>query len=393
MKFKSKIKGCQLVVKVKLSYGNTVNIKELDRFSHIYLRSFLKPKLLNNNLIEYTGAVGISLYERLKKPVTIRDFLLIMEQIVVAIQKMQKNNMPINNLVMSTQYVYFNEATKALQFIYLPTISGQTNWNCIEFINSIIYYVTPANERDGRFMERFIQFFRSMRVFDINRIEDFIAGEDRSVVNTIQKQLTGKSGFMTNKSWHYSDNNYEEATGLLEDDSAEDVATRLLDDDSIEEEATGLLEDDSAEDAATSLLNDYSIDDEYTKLLDDEEKAGALFPDTDADEGTVLLTENNRRSRFPVLLRTLNNERIIVNKPVFRLGKEKSYVDYFVSNNVTVSRSHADIITRGTRYFVRDLNSKNGTYINGKETPIYCEIEIHDGDTLVLSNEEFIFNV
>ena len=95
---------------------------------------------------------------------------------------------------------------------------------------------------------------------------------------------------------------------------------------------------------------------------------------------------------FPTLYRVLTDEKISVNKPVFRLGKEKSYVDYFVTNNIAVSRSHADIITRGSKYFVRDLNSKNHTYINEQMIPIQVEVEIHNGDRLKLGNEEFVFN-
>ena len=39
----------------------------------------------------------------------------------------------------------------------------------------------------------------------------------------------------------------------------------------------------------------------------------------------------------PHLLRNKNNEIINLTKPVFRIGKEKSYVDYFVSDNTAVS--------------------------------------------------------
>lgn len=112
---------------------------------------------------------------------------------------------------------------------------------------------------------------------------------------------------------------------------------------------------------------------------------------SDNSDDTALLYENNVNVHYPTLYRVLTEETISVNKPVYRLGKEKSYVDYFVTNNIAVSRSHADIITRGKQYFVKDLNSKNHTYINGKELPVHCEIEIHDGDNLKLGNEEFIF--
>ena len=122
-------------------------------------------------------------------------------------------------------------------------------------------------------------------------------------------------------------------------------------------------------------------------MLNDDEATGLL----EDDEATGLLVEE--QVHYPTLYRILTNERICVNKPVFRLGKERSYVDYFVTNNNAVSRGHADIITRGNRYFVRDLNSKNKTYINGQAIPPQCECELLDGSRLTLGNEEFIFNI
>ena len=174
---------------------------------------------------------------------------------------------------------------------------------------------------------------------------------------------------MTDKPQHY----YEHQDDKKAQD---DEATGLLDDD----DATGILD----EDEATGLL-----DDEATGLLDGADEATGLL--VDEDEATGLLNENNANVHYPTLFRILTEEEISVNKPVFRLGKERSYVDYFVTNNIAVSRSHADIITRGTRYYVKDLNSKNHTYINGQELPVHCEVEIYDGNLLKLGNEEFIF--
>ena len=98
MKLKAKAKDCQLLVKVKTSGNEIVDEKELDRFARVFLRGFLKPKLIKKNVIEYTGPVGVSLYERLKRPLTKRDFLFILEQIVVAVQKLQANSMGLEPL-------------------------------------------------------------------------------------------------------------------------------------------------------------------------------------------------------------------------------------------------------------------------------------------------------
>lgn len=382
MKFKAKAKDCQLLVKAKASIGESIDEKELDRLSRVYLRGFLKPKMVKRNLIEYTGPVGISLYERLKKPTNKREFLFILEQIVVAVQKLQANGMGLNNLVMDLQHVYINEVTKEIQFIYIPTMkNGLQNLNLVEFIESIAYSVKPADNKDNDFVARFIYFFKAMSPFNINKVESFVAKEDRSVINTIKKQNAGQSGFMTDKPQHY----YDHYAG--KEKSEDDDPTGLLVED---DDPTGLLVDD--EDDPTGLLVD---DDEPTGLLnavDDDEATGLLSSGTE-DEATGLLIENDANTQFPTLFRVLTEETISINKPVFRLGKERSYVDYFVTNNIAVSRSHADIITRGNRYFVKDLNSKNRTYINDQELPIYAEVEIHDGDRLRLGNEEFIFSV
>lgn len=95
----------------------------------------------------------------------------------------------------------------------------------------------------------------------------------------------------------------------------------------------------------------------------------------------------------PHLLRNKNNEIINLTKPVFRIGKEKSYVDYFVSDNTAVSRSHANIITRGNKYYIVDTNSTNHTFVNEKMIPSNAETEIHHGDKIRLGNEDFEFKL
>lgn len=95
----------------------------------------------------------------------------------------------------------------------------------------------------------------------------------------------------------------------------------------------------------------------------------------------------------PHLIRNKNNEKILLNKPVFRIGKEKSYVDYFIGDNTAVSRSHANIITRENTYFVVDTNSTNHTFVNGKMIQSSTETEIHHGDKIRLGNEDFEFKL
>lgn len=91
------------------------------------------------------------------------------------------------------------------------------------------------------------------------------------------------------------------------------------------------------------------------------------------------------------LIRKKNNERIPINKACFKLGKEKSYVDYFIGDNSYISRGHANILTKNDQYYIVDNNSRNSTYINGRQLTGSVEEKIVSGDRISLANEDFEF--
>jgi pSer/pThr/pTyr-binding forkhead associated (FHA) protein len=95
----------------------------------------------------------------------------------------------------------------------------------------------------------------------------------------------------------------------------------------------------------------------------------------------------------PHLLRSKNNEKIPLNKPVFRIGKERSYVDYFVSDNTAISRSHANIENQNGEFYVEDTNSTNHTYVNGSMIPSGQKVKLTHGDKVRLANEDFEFKL
>lgn len=354
IKFKAKLKDSHLVVRAKFSFNDVINDAELGFISNTYIRGFLRAKRIKRNVIEYIGPVGISLASRMKKPISQYDFFFIMEQIVDAAQKLQRFNLLPGKVVWDIRNVYINEATKELQFIYTPLTAAQPT-NILAFMESIIYATIPMPDQNLDYISQFLYFLNSLPSFNSEKIEQYIAKVDRKVVNTIKRHASGSSGFMTDKPIDYYAHLDEKKR-----ESNDDDPTGLLDED---EEATGLLNDDEA----TGLLNE--------------------------EEGTALLDESQAYIRYPTLCRVLTGETVSINKPVFRIGKERSYVDFFVSNNNAVSRSHADIITRGQRYFVMDLNSKNRTYINDQVLPVQQEVEVFDGDRLQLANEEFTFRI
>ena len=120
---------------------------------------------------------------------------------------------------------------------------------------------------------------------------------------------------------------------------------------------------------------------------------GTTVLGTETGGTTVLGSEELYRPQYPYLIREKNGEKISVDKPSFRIGKEKKFCDYFVADNNAVSRSHADIITREKRYYIVDLNSTNKTYVDNRVIPVEIEMEIFSGAKLKLANEEFVFYI
>ncbi len=92
-----------------------------------------------------------------------------------------------------------------------------------------------------------------------------------------------------------------------------------------------------------------------------------------------------------VLVNTKSGEKIIINKPEFAIGKERSRVDYCIADDNSVSRLHVKIRVRAGRCYVVDMGSKNGTYINGNKLTPNQEVLIQNGDKLKISLIEFEF--
>lgn len=111
-------------------------------------------------------------------------------------------------------------------------------------------------------------------------------------------------------------------------------------------------------------------------------------------ETTVLSqAQNPMQPVTPYLLRNKSSEKILLTKPSFRIGKEKSFVDYFIADNTAISRCHAQIVNHDGGYYVVDTNSTNHTFVNGMMINSNEEVKLSDGDKVRLANEDFEFHL
>ena len=83
---------------------------------------------------------------------------------------------------------------------------------------------------------------------------------------------------------------------------------------------------------------------------------------------------------------------IKITKPEFNIGL-KDTNDGIIPFNKAISRLHCCIVTKDGKYWVKDLKSANGTYVN--KTRIYSDklYPIKSGDIIRLANTDFRFIV
>ncbi|MGE5398718.1 MAG: FHA domain-containing protein, partial [Chitinophagales bacterium] len=82
-------------------------------------------------------------------------------------------------------------------------------------------------------------------------------------------------------------------------------------------------------------------------------------------------------------------DRIPINKDLFIIGRSQS-ADHIVMDS-GVSRIHMEFIRVQNRLAVRDLNSTNGTYINGQRIEPYAINFVNKGDHIKLAGVEYEF--
>ena len=90
------------------------------------------------------------------------------------------------------------------------------------------------------------------------------------------------------------------------------------------------------------------------------------------------------------LVNRQTGETIVINKPVFRIGREKPYVDYFVADP-TVSRIHCEILRKEDGWYLRDCNSANGTSLIGITLKPNEQMRLAYGDAVWLSGTLLYF--
>lgn len=141
---------------------------------------------------------------------------------------------------------------------------------------------------------------------------------------------------------------------------------------------------------------DYAQGEEYDWQMAfiEEDREPANQPEEKDEEiilQTVLLTDTtvDNNTRY---LRAVGSEipDITISYVPYLIGKQEGLVDYVLESE-TISRIHAKIDREGEEYQLCDLNSTNGTSVNGRMLETNETVTLNKGDEIFIANFAFIF--
>lgn len=118
-----------------------------------------------------------------------------------------------------------------------------------------------------------------------------------------------------------------------------------------------------------------------------------LYQEEEVDNRTALL--NEKRSHFDCYLepQDIDTYEVIKIKDFpFVIGKQQNNVDYYLDNEI-VSRYHTKLTKDDDIYYITDLNSTNGTYLNEKPLLCYQRQELKGEDKVALAGINYCFKI
>ena len=374
-----------------------------------------------------------NLDEYLSEELTKEDLLNVFENICKALTDIEEYMLGEAQLVLENKYIFTDNGS--IKMILLPLYDRINNLSILEFFKNLLLHMMVKNNKAANFaadvsrqlsdeesfsIEKFLQLISQIKQkkhienFDITKPEIKSEFKERRVYN-IEEQLEPVNNKpISNIELDVKPVNSEKKKGLFgfgKVEKKEEISKTREND--YHKQSSFLIpgreepvniatvsRKESNEKKGFSLFGKKKEKEVY--VVDNKTEASKLHSNNFAEttvlqnsdrfaETTLLGLSVNVLNAFLIWKRT--GEKILIDKSSFRIGREKSYVDFCINDNSSVGRNHAEIVRKDGSFFIRDLKSLNFTMVNGEKVSSSVEVELWDNDIISLSNEEFEFHM
>lgn len=110
-----------------------------------------------------------------------------------------------------------------------------------------------------------------------------------------------------------------------------------------------------------------------------------------SSEGTQVLFEENTKLAFIIMKGNADIiDRIYIDSSNFIIGREKNGTNFTIMHS-SISKKHAIIKSMQEEFYIEDLNSTNGTFLNGVRLAPKKLEKLNNGDCIAFGNQEYQF--
>ena len=365
----------------------------------------------------------------LSEELTKEDLLNVFENICKVVTDIEEYMLGEAQLILENKYIFTDNGN--IKMILLPLYNRRNNLSIHEFFKNLLLYMMVKNNKAANFAadisrqlsdeesfscNKFLQLISQIKQkkhiekFDIIKPENKSDFKERRVNNIEESLGSLKLDYSVYSNREQTPVNIQSPVNTLKSVNNKPQSNVELD---VKPESSFLIpgkdepvnvgtvsHKETREKKKFSFFGKkkekevYAVDNkaEASKLHSNNFAETTVLQNSDRFAETTLLGLSvNVLNAFLIWKRT--GEKILIDKSSFRIGREKSYVEFCINDNSSVGRNHAEIVRKDGSFFIRDLKSLNFTMVNGEKVSTSVEVELLDNDIISLSNEEFEFHM
>ena len=107
----------------------------------------------------------------------------------------------------------------------------------------------------------------------------------------------------------------------------------------------------------------------------------------------VVHKTESHEPEFSGWLESPDGNKIWMNEKQTSFGRDRAVCDHVISKSVNVSRRHAAILSVNNKFYLVDMKSTNGTFLNDEKLVPEERYELKDGDRVRIAFESFTFRM
>lgn len=341
--------------------------------------------------LTYTISAKQSLHELYeKKKMNFGEVFQVLDSLVEVCHTVQRYLLKPEDILLETALVFLDYHTGEWEFCYYPESGNKTEETVRNFVQDLLTITDHTDQQAVEFIYGVSEICNGKN-FLIREIEEWMERYD--IKETSGKEETKKSLYSLEK--------YEEYQGEKSSVSEEKgiYMTQSLDmkkgwrNTAVVKKMRNILggrnvgrQSTEQQEPKKNILEEPIME----KPIMEEPITKVPIAKEQSCKDTLYIKDilyNTQRK----LLSLTEKDNIDIVKYPFVIGKLRSRVDYVLEDKL-VSRIHLRISKdEEAQYYMEDMNSKNGTFLNGIRTEPYEKVKIEIGDRIGIAVYEYIF--